>query len=50
MESAAPLEQLEAAERAEKLSQAAVTNIRSWLTDAKYAEFAGDVAEHLKEE
>ena len=50
MESAAHLEQLEAAERAEKLSQAAVTNIRSWLTDAKYAEFAGDVAEHLKEE
>ena len=34
----------------EKLSQAAVANIRSWLTDAKYAEFAGDVARHLKEE
>ena len=50
MESAAHLEQLEAAERAEKLSQAAVTNIRSWLTDAKYTEFAGEVAQHLKEE
>ena len=50
MESAAPLEQLEAAERAEKLSPAAVTNIRSWLTDAKYTEFAGEVAQHLKEE
>ncbi len=50
MESDAPLEQLEAAERAEKLSRAAVANIRSWLTDAKYAEFAGDVARHLKEE
>ena len=50
MDSEAPLEQLAAAERAEKLSQAAVANIRSWLTDAKYAEFAGDVARHLKEE
>ena len=50
MESEAPLQRLEAAENADKLSRAAVANIRPWLTEAKYAEFTADVIEHLRDE
>ena len=50
MESEAPLQRLEAAENTDKLSRAAVANIRPWLTEAKYAEFTTDVIEHLRDE
>jgi phosphomannomutase len=38
---------LDAAASAGKLSSSAVANIRTWLTEARYAEFAPQVAEHL---
>ncbi|MBC18657.1 MAG: phosphomannomutase [Planctomycetaceae bacterium] len=44
------LQLLEAAKQAGKLSAAASANIRPWLTDTKYAEFAEDVVQHLSEE
>ena len=50
MESQEPLQLLEAAEQAGKLSPAAVANIRPWLTEAKYGEFAAEVSEHLQNE
>ncbi len=50
MESEAPLQLLEAAESAGKLSPAAVANIRPWLTDSKYVEFSTDVIKHLRDE
>ena len=50
MDSQDPLQLLEAAEQAGQLSPAATANIRPWLTDAKYAEFAANVIEHLKTE
>ena len=36
---------LEAAEQAGNISAAASANIRPWLTEAKYAEFAPEVAD-----
>ena len=39
---------LEAAEQAGNISAAASANIRPWLTEAKYAEFAPEVADHLE--
>ncbi len=34
--------------RQKKLSESAVNNIRTWLTEPRYAEYAEQVAEHLK--
>lgn len=48
-DSAAALLQLEAAERQRLLSPGAVTNIRAWLTEPRYAEYAPQVAEHVAE-
>ena len=31
----------------DKLSAGAVENIRSWLTDSRYADYASQVAEHI---
>ena len=42
-----PLQQLDAALAAEKLSAAAAANIRRWLTEPRYAEYAAQVAEHI---
>ena len=41
------LPQLEAAATAGKLTQAAAANIRIWLTEPRYAEYASQVAEHI---
>jgi len=43
-----PLDILESAARDEKLSPVAVDNIRSWLTEARFAAYADDVAAHLE--
>jgi phosphoglucomutase/phosphomannomutase len=43
----AALAQLEAAGREQLLSSGAVENIRAWLTEPRYAEYAPQVAEHL---
>ena len=48
MESQDSLLLLEAAERAGNISPAAAENIRSWLTNPKYQEFAPDVVKHLE--
>src|SRR5260221_12940912 len=41
------LAQLASAESQKLLSPGAVTNIRVWLTEPRYAEYASQVAEHL---
>src|SRR5262245_31275214 len=41
------LRQLEEGAQAGKLSSGAVQNIRSWLTESRYAAYADQVAEHL---
>ncbi|MGD9722278.1 MAG: phospho-sugar mutase [Pirellulales bacterium] len=46
-DAAAALSQMEAAGRAGKLSAGAVENIRVWLSEPRYAEYAPQVAEHL---
>ncbi len=46
---AAALSQLERAERDGLLSAGAVKNIRAWLTEPRYAEYAPQVAAHLAE-
>ena len=43
----AALKQLEAAAREQLLSAGAIDNIRAWLTEPRYAEYAPQVAEHL---
>ena len=42
--------QLEDATRDEKLSTGAVDNIRRWLTEPRYSEYAGEVAQHLADQ
>jgi phosphoglucomutase/phosphomannomutase len=46
-DSAAALKQLDAAATAGQLSPKAVQNIRAWLTEPRYADYAPQVAEHL---
>ncbi len=41
------MQQLEAAAADQRLSPGAVSNIRSWLTESRYAPYAPQVAEHL---
>ncbi len=41
------MQQLEAAAADQRLSSGAVTNIRTWLTESRYAPYAAQVAEHL---
>ncbi|REJ90317.1 MAG: phospho-sugar mutase [Planctomycetota bacterium] len=43
------LDQLEAAAAAGKLSEQAVANIRSWLSEPRFAAYADEVAAHLEE-
>ncbi|MCG8587340.1 MAG: phospho-sugar mutase [Pirellulales bacterium] len=43
----AALEQLESAAKSGSLTDSAVENIRAWLTEPRYAEYAGQVAEEL---
>ncbi len=43
----ATLKQLEAAEAAQELSASAAENIRLWLTDPSYAQYASQVADHI---
>lgn len=45
----AALEQLESGAKQGKLSEGAVENIRSWLTEPRYALYADEVAQHLVE-
>ncbi len=44
---AAALDQLAAAERQGQLSPEAVVNIRAWLTEPRYAQYAPQVVEHM---
>lgn len=44
------LQSLQAAQAAGKLTASAVTNIRQWLTEPRYARYAGEVAEHIRSE
>jgi phosphoglucomutase/phosphomannomutase len=48
-DNSAAIAQLEAAERQRLLSPGAVTNIRAWLSEPRYAEYAPEVARHLAE-
>lgn len=48
-DSTSALSQLDSAAAAGKLSPTAVQNIRVWLTEPRYAEYAPQVAEHLAE-
>src|SRR5262245_9396664 len=41
------LSQLDAAAAAKKLSAEAVKNIKAWLTEPRYTEYAPQVAEHI---
>lgn len=41
------LEQLAAAEAAEKITPSAAENIRTWLTEPRYSEYAALVADHI---
>jgi phosphomannomutase len=41
------LAQLESAASEDKLTDAAVANIRTWLTEPRYAEYANEVADHI---
>lgn len=47
IDSSVALQQLEQAAAAGKLTPSAVTNIRAWLTEPRYAEYAPQVAAHL---
>src|SRR6478735_763812 len=46
-ESTATLSKLDQAAASGQLSQSAVANIRVWLTEPRYAEYASQVAEHI---
>lgn len=43
------ISQLKAAVTQKKLTQAAADNIKIWLTESRYAEYAAQVAEHINE-
>ncbi len=43
----ATLQQLDAASATGKVTPGAVINIRNWLTEPRYAEYASQVAEHI---
>ncbi|NIL96220.1 MAG: phospho-sugar mutase, partial [Planctomycetales bacterium] len=43
------LDRLQAAHAGGQISDAAATNIRAWLTEPQYAEYAGEVERHLVE-
>ncbi len=43
------LVQVEQAAAEEKISESAVDHIRSWLTESRYAEYAEQVAQHIRE-
>ena len=43
------LEKLSAATTAGKITESAQTNIKAWLTEPRYAEYASDVAQHIAE-
>jgi phosphoglucomutase/phosphomannomutase len=45
----AVLAQLDEAQKAGKITAGAVQNIRLWLTEPRYAEYAPQVAEHIRE-
>ncbi len=47
METTEALQQLQAAVVNGKLSESAVTNIRSWLTQPKYSEYRASILEHV---
>src|SRR5262245_65574566 len=47
IEIAKALAELDSATADTKLSASAVANIRSWLTEPRYAEYAPQVAEHI---
>jgi phosphoglucomutase/phosphomannomutase len=42
------LQQVEAAGAAGKVSPGAVTNLRSWLTESRYAEYVSAIVEHIE--
>src|SRR4051812_24691502 len=46
-DSAAALKQLDLAVAAKKVTPAAAANIKTWLTEPRYAEYAAEVAEHI---
>lgn len=47
METSAALSAVESATKEGKLTASAVANIRAWLTEPRYAEYAPQVAEHI---
>src|SRR6476619_2698200 len=47
METSAAILALESAGKEGKLTASAVANIRAWLTEPRYAEYAPHVAEHI---
>jgi phosphomannomutase len=44
------LDAIEAATKAEKITPTAATHIREWLTEPKYADYADQVAEHIRDQ
>src|SRR3954468_664007 len=46
-DAAAAVSQLELAAAAKKITPAAAANIKTWLADARYLEYAPQVAEHI---
>ena len=44
---AVTLAELDLAAAAQKVTPAAAANIRTWLTDARYAEYAPQVGQHI---
>ncbi|WP_442482862.1 phospho-sugar mutase [Aeoliella sp. SH292] len=44
------LDAIEAATQAEKITPTAATHIREWLTEPKYADYADQVAEHIRDQ
>ena len=42
--------QVAAAVAEKKLTESAAVNIRAWLTEPRYADYAGQVAEHITAE
>src|SRR5437016_7075043 len=47
MDTTATLSAMEAATTAGKLTSSAAANLRAWLTERRYAEYAPQVAEHI---
>ena len=50
MNTEAALRRLDTAAADGKLSNGAVENIRTWLTEPHYADYAAQVAEHIEQE